>query len=67
KVISLPAAVDEHHGHGGSYIVGADGKRALVERTEKAEPQLGLEPAASSGESTPAAATAADVIANQPE
>lgn len=24
---------DEHEGHGGSYVVGKDGKRQLVERT----------------------------------
>ncbi len=29
----VPAAADEHEGMGGSYLVGEDGKRVLVERT----------------------------------
>lgn len=30
---------DEFHGIGGSYVVGADGKRTLAERTKPAEEQ----------------------------
>lgn len=31
-----PSAPDPHAGHGGSYRVSADGKRALVSRTKDA-------------------------------
>lgn len=34
-----PAAPDEHAGHGGAYVVEADGTRRLVERTAPAEPR----------------------------
>lgn len=31
--------VDEHHGKGGSYVVGADGKRELMHRTAERDDQ----------------------------
>lgn len=33
---------DEFHGQGGSYIVGTDGKRTLVERTESPNQEQAL-------------------------
>ena len=33
----MPDAQDEFYGQGGSYVVGADGKRVLVERTKSGD------------------------------
>lgn len=54
KITPQDAAPDEFHGHGGSYVVGTDGKRALAERTKPADPNLKPEPqAAIAAEATP--------------
>lgn len=54
------AGPDEFHGQGGSYLVGADGRRTLAERTKPEEPELAPTPA------SPAAAAPA-VTETQPE
>lgn len=59
KTSPQDAATDEHHGHGGSYVVGADGRRVLSERTAAPGPKLSPEPAAPVG--------GADVPETQPE
>lgn len=39
-----PASADEHAGHGGSYVIDENGKRALVERTGEADAKPATEP-----------------------
>ena len=51
---------DEHRGLGGSYLVGKDGKRQLVHRTETPRPQAKTPseaPAPAAAEAVPSPAT----------